>query len=179
LFRIFAKTEPHQEGILKFAERFGMLIWADLLPEQARTRDQRRGRSVSDSLAAHFEPYYELWHREIMTMRQAIAVWQWLESDDRHELERLIRWHDDATGICTVEFDTHPDLPLDASPRHPELRLHAVVASRDDGSGWLGHLTPGDPRFPARLWLQGLINGKLKDQLMTRFSLDASGVDGG
>ena len=61
LFRVFAETEPTQDGVLQFANRFGMLLSAQT-HTKPRERRSKVGAVLVELLAPHGEPL-SLWQR--------------------------------------------------------------------------------------------------------------------
>ena len=69
LFRVFAETEPNQDGIKAFADRFGPLGGdiAKQIPLYDQPNAEGTPMGFGESLAA--------WSDEILTMRFAIDMW--------------------------------------------------------------------------------------------------------
>ena len=95
LFRVFADTEPSQDGIKAFADRFGPL-GADL-STPVPLSDQRNAKGVplgtGEGLGA--------WNGEILMMRFAVDLWEAARNGDVGRLERVISW--------TGRWQRHPD----------------------------------------------------------------------
>jgi hypothetical protein len=175
LFRVFAEIEPTEQGTLRFADRFGLLLSARVRQQEAGgARGPAAGRAVFEVLAPHAERL-ESWRGEIVAMRHAVAVWQQLEAGEGGALARHIRWERDQAGVRSVVIDTHPDLPPGEAPAAPDLRLQEVVADREGGADWLTRFPPGDPLLPAKVWLARLLNRRLGGGLAASFGLDGSG----
>lgn len=171
LFLTFAATPPTQEGILHFADRFGMLLDArvTVTPPTAGRRTKLR-----ETLAQHCEPY-ELWYSEILKMREAVRVWTMLEQGDHEGLASRIRWTKEGRR-SQVEYDSHPELTRGAEPPPPDRRTTEVIASADVNADWLNRFAAGDVVQPARVLLQRMLNRQFDDNLRPHVSLDADGV---
>jgi hypothetical protein len=84
LFAAFGATRPNEEGIVAFANTWGLLgerVWA--LPPESSEGIQRP-RVVAEDLRA--------WKSHIKAMRSAVDLWRALESEDSERLAECLRW---------------------------------------------------------------------------------------
>ncbi len=93
LFLIFAGTAPTPEGILTFANDYGLL--------------GLRSRGVIQGTAEGIEHWGEAredWLKAILTMRHTVTLWDWAQKRDRESLSRQVYW--DERSLAWI--DTHP-----------------------------------------------------------------------
>ena len=149
LFKIFAETEPTRDGIVAFANRYGMLggeaSEPRLLPQTKGTYYQVRAETL------------ETWGREITTMRHAVALWSATEDRDIEFLSPFIKWHGTSDGWQRdgVSY-VGPQTQFDAKPQ----RFFLASPTRDPET--MARFQQNDPVLPARYGLHYLINEKLK-----------------
>ena len=104
LFRVFAATQPTREGVLPFAERYGLLGLGKEEPEMLVLFDRatcttimdpnsvdRKRISIGESLA---EPrmYADCWTGHIKRMRFALELWDASCRRDTTLLAQYVRW---------------------------------------------------------------------------------------
>src|SRR6266571_713320 len=93
LFLIFAGTAPKPEGIMTFANDYGLL--------------GLRSRGVIQGTAEGIEHWGEAredWLKAILTMRHTVTLWDWAQKRDRESLSRQVYW--DERSLAWI--DTHP-----------------------------------------------------------------------
>lgn len=169
LFQIFAGTPPTREGVLHFADRFGMLLDASLT---VTPPDPIRGRraKLKETLAQHREGY-EFWRAEVLKMREAVRIWEMLEGD-ADGLARHVRLRQAEGGQTQAEYDSHPDLPAGAVPPHPDGRITEAAA---DAAEQVSRPKRSDLVQPARALLRRMINRQLEGRLRPAVELGPDG----
>jgi hypothetical protein len=101
LFLIFAATPPNRQGILDFANKYGMLgkhVW--IVPEEG----------LKSGIVKFGEPF-PVWVKEIKHMRQAIELWR-----GRRNINRLLRLVNDQLAGYVIEADPPPGFKTPISP---------------------------------------------------------------
>ena len=164
LFRVFADTEPTQDAIKVFADRFGAL--GGDVAEQIPLDDQSSARGA---LFGTGEPL-TAWTNEILTMRLAIDLWEAARNGDVGRLERVIFWSEDRTG---VQILSHPELAHDQLPKAPNRVERAWIAGAHPDDPMLERFMPGDLIKPALHYVQSTINTRLEGRASPRLLWDA------
>jgi hypothetical protein len=165
LFRMFGDTEPSRDGIKGFADRFG-LLGGDIagsipLYEQPSSKDVAIGIG---------EPSAE-WNNQILMMRFVIDVWEAARNGDVGQLEQIIFWEKDGSG---VRISSHPELPPGQSPDPPALVECAWIAATPLGEEVLDRFVRGDLVKPALHYVQSTINKQLQGRASPRLLWDAN-----
>jgi hypothetical protein len=164
LFRVFADTEPTQDGIKTFADRFGPL--GRTIESQIPLDDQRNAKGVplgtGEPLAA--------WNREILVMRFAIDIWVAARNADVSLLERVIFWKEDGSEVRIL---SHPELAKGQTPAAPDYVERALIASTHLGDAMSERFVQGDLVKPALHYVQSTINAKLEGRASARLLWDA------
>lgn len=115
LFRVFADTDPTQDGVLKFANQFG-LLGGSLIPF-----------TETDSGKFHwFSDPIENWQQEIAAMRPVIMLWDAIEGRDISTIREHLQWADKQTlNTPTPNVILHfGAIPL---TRGPETRINVKL----------------------------------------------------
>jgi hypothetical protein len=170
LFLIFAGTPPTEEGILTFANRFGMLLNATVTVTTPPPGGRKKAKR-NETLAPH-EEGYELWRTAILEMRNAVQLWQFLEQGDTESLARHIRWKKGEGKGQQAEYDSHPGLPAGKNPPAPDRRTQEVIAEPSEYGSQPSQLRPGDVVSVVPVLLHRWINRQLEGQLQTFVALD-------
>ena len=164
LFRVFADTEPTEDGIKPFADRFGPL--GRTVERQIPLSDQPNAKRVpigmGESLSA--------WNGEILMMRLAIDIWEAARNGDVGRLERVILWKEDGSG---VQIMSHPELTKGQLPDAPAYVERAWIASAHLGDDMSGRFVQGDLVKPALHYVQSTINRQLEGRASARLLWDA------
>ena len=168
LFRMFADTEPDQDGIEAFADRFGRL-GGDIACTIPLFDKPSSGGGVPVGTG---EPL-SAWSEEILTMRIATDLWEAARSGDVSRLERVIHWTEDGSG---VRVDTHPDLPADELPQTPFRIEREWIAGVPRGNDARTRFMPGDLVRPALHHVQSMINKRLRGRVSPRLLWDVEGT---
>jgi hypothetical protein len=163
LFRVFADTEPRQDRIKAFADRFGPL--GRNVAREIPLSDQRNAKGVplgmGESLAA--------WNEEILTMRFAIDIWEAARNGDVGRLERAIFWTEDGHG---VQILSHPELADEPLPDPPARVERAWIAGTHLGDDVHERFVQGDLVKPALHYVQSKTNEKLQGRASPRLLWD-------
>jgi hypothetical protein len=170
LFLIFAETPPTEDGILKFVNRFGMLLNATVTVTTPPPGGRKKAKR-NETLAPH-EEGYELWRTAILEMRNAVQLWQFLEQGDTESLARHIRWRKGEGKSQQAEYDSHPELPAGKHPPAPDRRTQEVITESSEYAGQLSQFRPGDVVSVVPLLLHRWLNRQLEGQLQTFVALD-------
>ncbi len=107
LYELLAKCPPSEEGILSFANAWGMLGEFDV------------GVSPLVLAGRKVEPI-EIWVRAISEIRSATWIWDRLTSEDREHqktLARRVLWERNKEGHTVVLYDSHTRMRI--SPSRP------------------------------------------------------------
>ncbi len=123
----FAATEPTEEGILAFANTYGMLTGGET--EVMVKRNHPYSRSVikiDGKVEGYSLPAESLafWQKEIRYMKWTVQVWEWLTrkdkvgyaKPDRKKLRHVIHWSPDSSSVSYTLAD-EADLGLLSSNR--------------------------------------------------------------
>jgi len=141
LFKTFAKREPNPELIAAFAKEYGQL-----------------GTGVGEMVVMEGESFarwgesYPAWKLELERMRQAVELWDAIESPDLRMLERRIKWEKDG-----VFYYSHPK----RGKKPPGAKL-IRIATEAENPQILERILPDDVIEPAKWALQRIINNSLK-----------------
>ena len=149
LFRNFAEVEPTREGILAFANRYGMLSGMRGGHTQTLIYQPAWGPFDPDKTVSYGETLVT-WQSQIQQMKQAVDLWDWAQSDDHARLASVIVW--DASGAWHVA----------SGPVGDESRS-LVVNRRNAGRGDSRADRVREPnlRTPALYRVQDIINNHL------------------
>jgi hypothetical protein len=144
LFRVFADTEPTQDGCLAFANRFGGLLGADGRPESFRQ-----------------------WVLQVKKMRHAVRLWDWVREKNVAELRKKIR-----KGVLKIRnhkgvLTERPVYTYNAQPEDTLLDLTEVSGSIQIPDQWVDRIAPDDVTTPARFLVRFLVNNRLPDASLT------------
>jgi hypothetical protein len=166
LFRVFADTEPSHDGIKAFAGRFG-LLGGDIakripLYDEPSAKDVPVG--TGEALGA--------WNDEILIMRFAIHIWEAARNGDDAQLERVVFWTEDGSG---VQILSHPELPAGQLPEVPTRVERAWIAGTHLGDDVLGRFVRGDLVKPALHYVQSTVNKQLQGRASPLLLWDANG----
>jgi hypothetical protein len=131
LFKTFAAVDPHLDGILAFANKYGNL----------------KGRCT-----------IEEWWKEIEAMRQAASIWEAWSNFNAVVLRRHFLWQTDGNGKRVVLFDSHPGKPS-AGPQGERVTM--VIGSETSPGGLWQALADKDVRMAAQLYLMRVIDDHL------------------
>jgi hypothetical protein len=145
LFRTFAATPTTQEGVLSFANRYGMLGIPRILA----------GPAGLMSLGSNFESLRD-WVKHIQEIKQAVNVWDMVSIADIKKLQTHVQWSEDNL-VFFVDDQTRV---LIASPRfHPEL---------------LERIPKGNVFLPSVVFLNRFVNERLREKVDPRLLLDVT-----
>jgi hypothetical protein len=156
LFLQFAETEPTEEGILGFANLSGSL---------GGRISAKVSYPVPGELGAFGLGPGELlvnWKREILGMRHAVELWSMQKSANTEGLSRFIYW----MGPKKRGTRKYPSRAVAyRGPRITEWPLSFVLYEDDEGpdAKLFSGFTPGDLLGPSRVFLDGIVNNKLKE----------------
>ena len=137
LFREFASTDPTPDGVLAFANRYGLLGFRDRYEQVIPPEGGAIRHIPTEPLGA--------WQQEIKKMKNTVGLWDMAQREDEAGLSRHIRWSKDRSSVCVTY---QPDLDWvddDLMEELPEPEL----------------FTPGDVVVPALIFVQGQVNGRL------------------
>ncbi len=176
LFLEFAEVEPTREGILAFANEYGMLNLAGatevLSPvysfPSGGPMPRRRGLGMGvyhnrykdgrDYFSVFGEPL-RYWQEEIRDMRRVVALWNWWREGDADSLSQVIRWQGNSVSYALGDLEEIRDWFSGSREKGIELGHLAFPGFQD----WmLSRFRPGDCFLPAQYLLQKKINEKLK-----------------
>ncbi len=159
LFRSFAEAETSEEGILAFADTYGML-----------GLDRENADPNSPPLLCTLEPL-EVWHREIRSISKALRLWDMVQAEDAHglttRLSPIISWVD--ADIKGGSVRNLPDPAASFPDFEPDdlrwFRTHPEV---------IDYYRAGDLVVPAKMWVQAITNRHLESRISPRILWDDS-----
>ena len=152
LFRTFADTEINEKGILRFANKYGLLG----LPGELITLDNK-------TRACMGEPLNE-WYKAIANMRVATELWGMIEKGEKGKLKKHVHWK--VKGW--IDY-TH----VIQSPAFT-LEIDETIASKK-ANKYAEHFNEfvyGDIINPAKLYLQSFINKQIDSRVSPRMLQD-------
>jgi hypothetical protein len=160
LFRTFAATLPDEEGILAFANTWGLLGF-------------EADRVVGDTpLAARPVESFITWVRAISEMRQVVWAWDRLTSasrDEQRELLDHVRWDRDEDGHVSVAFDSHPHLSRRrAIGDDGYARVAMAIATNFPDPEGLAQFEEGEVTQPARTFVFRTVSRNLQGRVSPR-----------
>jgi hypothetical protein len=152
--RTCATTE---DGILQFARLHGHLG----VEEELGLSD-----SDEDYQCRVFGESLERWILEIEHLRHVIQVWEKIKAGNREDLGPHVKWD----GTDSVSYSMHPRTEPSQRPLWSrDVDLHAW----DIGPYEVLDLLKAEPVFePARLFVHGMINSRLKNHVSKRLLFD-------
>ncbi len=101
LFRKFANTPPTKEGILDFANEFGMLGPGSLIPFRERIREI----IILSPMTLGSGESFIAWQIAILVMQQAVTLWDMVQNEDIDGLSKHVQWDGKA-----ALYNSHPEL---------------------------------------------------------------------
>ena len=125
LFRIFAQTEPTQQGILEFARLYGRLGHPQI--SIAPLHPPEEGQTWSAESIEH-------WKDAILSMRFAIRLWDLAKVGDTKGLAQYVRWFDADRVVCASHakwWSAKPSTPLPPGERSWTISRHITVDAFD------------------------------------------------
>jgi hypothetical protein len=158
LFRIFASMDPSRDGILAFANRFGML-GSDMVrgvrqPPTVAAGQAIEGEPNNAYLMAH--ELFETWVLEHHALRQAVQLWEAIEKKDIKALSMWIRWEGPETSaypMLRVVYQ-RPQCQFETFPLVIELAVESDAER-------FSLFRSGDLILPGRHALRRLVNQSL------------------
>jgi hypothetical protein len=156
LFRTFADTEPTEDGVLAFANRYGPLT-------RGVPVELGKPGKVPAWQGVYGEPW-PLWRSHLSLMHHMTALWDMVEKDDHEALARHVRWEKDERGQPLVSYDSHPHLHPAAHSREGHARRHEAIASTQVYQQEFGTFTEGDVMMPAVVYLRRVVESMLEGQ---------------
>ena len=158
LFRTFADTEPTEQGILEFANRYG-LLGGDVTIQTP---------SVSP-IDGPFEPVYQfehfsVWEWEIRWMQHAVSMWDSVREGDSKYLSEFIYWIDEDT--VEFKFNLQSSFKTWMQYGHIPIMSGRETFSREVGRDQLSKSFPyGNVIQPALYFMQMIVNRGMIDRV--------------
>jgi hypothetical protein len=138
LFRTFAGTKTTKDGIVGFANNYGLLGGG----VEISTSDEYRARGQ----------YFEGWVEEIEAMKEVVMLWDAIGTGDVEFLSKFIRWDRHAGKWYYVG----PEVPFHGG------RRNFLIDSPIKDAEVMALLIESDPILPANLTAGELVNRKLR-----------------
>ncbi len=156
LFRKFADTELTKEGILDFANRYGLLA-----RELDVRRNEREPWTTTDS--------FTRWENEIGVMSTFLKVWDAYRNEDKAELRKVIQWVEDSDNPSGFRLRYYRDKELEVASIDKYLDRYDIM----DATAVKSKMIPGDLFMPALILIQRIINIWLtKNRIHTRLVMN-------
>jgi hypothetical protein len=176
MFMEFAETVPDQDGILDFANRWGMLTQGETRvttpkhPAGSKPVSQRHAVVVEDGGKKHPAvpslPAESLsfWTREIIDMGQLFKVWEWWKSKDYASLRRILTWDDDRAAVRYSLPIWQAEAGSYDFPGPESMHPNSLLASKNPDYNLedFKRFRPGRYFLPAQFLLKDRVNAKLK-----------------
>lgn len=171
LFRTLAQTPLTEEGILAFAQEYGLLG----LHRWVGYADVGDGHTMGELVGERLQD----WRQQITLMALAVTIWDLLRSKDADGLSRYVNWQADeptpgeARKTGRWRIDAHPDRPPPWDPSRREWlnacpQIHAEFRVVLEGN-------QAENLFvPAEYWLVSTINDALRKQVSPELAYDSS-----
>jgi hypothetical protein len=156
LFRQFVDTPSTQEGILQFANKYGLLggeasVFVEILLSKTKVpvveflslvegegEQERRVGSVTVG------ERLEVWQKAIIDMKRAVEVFDAIQRRDTQYLAQFIHWQD-------------RDLVL-YKRKIGDTTYHSIIGRRETDPGRMNRFRYGDVLLPAQYFLQVFVN---------------------
>lgn len=157
LFRTLAETSPTKEGILAFANEYGLLG-----DEQKFVPLTYKGETTMGT----GEPL-SIWFNEIHAMHRALELWDAVNEGNLDLLSQRIAWKtfEDGSGVM---YDSHLGLDIGARIKPPYVREGMWIAAPDVHPDLLERFRPGDLTAPALYYVQKAVNKRLEGRISPR-----------
>lgn len=159
LFRAFIETPPTQEGILAFANQYGLL--GDKITTQIILPNKQSawGELLQD------------WQGELSGLKQAFLLWDMVQAGNLEGLARHIVWKETETEkkekVIIVSYDSHPEFSFGKAP--PSVRQNReTIAHSQAQPEFFSQFQSGDVGQPALYYVQRVINRHLTGRVSPR-----------
>lgn len=139
LFKTFAELEPDEEGVLAFANKYGLLGIAAPLPVSISGVVELSAETMSS------------WLDQVEAMRRLLRLLDCIQSSNKRELAKRVTW--DADGVSV-----HWTSVLGGA----KYESHHILATNEIHPERLARFSRGDLIQPALLYLQIEINKEMK-----------------
>lgn len=146
LFIKLAEVEPTEEGILSFANVYGLLVSEPV--------------DVGDA-KAHFGCSLEDWRTAIVTMSHALSVWGALKERDEQKLKRWFSWEDQG-GFINAVYSPDTKWPLGIRHTTAQILKQGAWVFGDSAGPDVGDI-PMNERGAALAWLEANMRRNLSD----------------
>jgi len=149
LFRVFIETPPTQEGILAFADQYGLL--GDKITTQIILPNKQGawGEVLQD------------WQIELAALKHAVVLWDLVQTGNVERLAAHIIWKEQG-----VTYDSHPEYPSDKGPIG-DVHTQEWIAIEHEPD-MLARFQPGDVGQPALYYVQRVVNRHLTGRVSPR-----------
>lgn len=153
LFRAFVDTVPTEEGILKFANRYGNLgAIFDILQQMKEPIDPPGEDRTEDDVAEDQRAFrrvdsFELWRHQIAEMQECVQIWESLKKNQGSEK--------DARALCDAvnrNLESQVNVSLEQFRQSSGHLLVGRLNTKSRQSRLAIHLTPVS--LLGALWLQ-------------------------
>ena len=157
LFLVFSDVDPTPESVERFANKYGMLGGDGqkfiTLPEHTTEKGTLMGSGER----------LGYWHDEILSMRQAVSVWQMARKGDVEGLSPFIEWDG-----RSVRYNSHPELAPGERPEVPYYQTLSLIANEELNPERFNRFRPRDVIEPALCYVQQVVNNRLKGRISPR-----------
>jgi hypothetical protein len=147
LFRMFAATDPTDEGIKRFADRFGPIGGAK--DSHPIVLDQKGEQPLMSGETKEF------WLKHMYPLKRLIELWDMIHYEDLAGLQSLIRWKSDS-HVCYERCN------YDETDKHNSV---SVIASSNHNSYLLEDFDKDDLIGPAMIYVQQKTNQMMRSDI--------------
>ena len=162
LFRIFADTDPTEEGILEFANKYGFLGHDPSISIPIKLpNDGGEVLGLGESIQS--------WKKEISIILTAVTLWDLAESNDIKELKKFIHWKGKHTVIYKFGIKS-----IKRKGKWPKFQVGRSIIAMDENENdrfrpeLMARFRPGDLNHPARCHVQNMINDRIEGLVSSR-----------
>jgi hypothetical protein len=167
IYRIFAETPATPEGVLTFANRYGMLFAEEkrprfLWPDQGDSEDDSSFSTVGKRMdrAKPVERVND-WVHQIWFAAETVALWDLVRNQEHDRLRRRIRWHGKkSVSYVPARADVFETFPFQSiwNVENLDHKKRFLIGSAEKNPEAFATFTPGEVDRPAWLRIHSQIN---------------------
>ena len=186
LFIEFSEIELSQEGILRFADKYGMLTHGEALFTPKYSHKEGEGEPWKHGVGAllHqkkgliyagvYGESFSFWKREIEHIKQTIQFWEWYKGENVAALRKVVYWTDDWKAVkytwgdkdTLSNYTKAKDYIKDYEAKDIKFQSSSNdIASNEISPKIFSTFMHGDLLLPAQYLVQSRINNKLNKHI--------------